>query len=274
MYKEKKLKNIIITVGIIYLILAVINLFIYDGSLEGIGDRWILKFGDNFFLGQINPMTLIMSLAVMGIFLLFIKGLKFERIPGRKQSLIEMVLDYFWQLTDETVPVQKYKKPTFVISMTLFFYILISNVLSGIPGISTTSVGGDLKAINLFTDTWYTPTSDLNVNVVYAVMVLLVGHAFAIKSKGLKNWLKTFLSPTPLMLPMNIIGEIAKPVSHSLRLFGNIMGGGILVFILSYMLKYFVLPVVLWGFFGWFVGAIQAFVFALLSITYTGSLLE
>ena len=76
------------------------------------------------------------------------------------------------------------------------------------------------------------------------------------------------------MLSMNIVGEIAKPVSHSLRLFGNIMGGGLLVLIISYLVKYTLLPVYLWGFFGIFVGSIQALVFTILAIAYIGSVIE
>lgn len=73
---------------------------------------------------------------------------------------------------------------------------------------------------------------------------------------------------------MNIVGELAKPVSHSLRLFGNIMGGGLLVLIISYLVKYLILPTFLWGFFGMFVGSIQALVFTILAIAYIGALLE
>jgi F-type H+-transporting ATPase subunit a len=67
---------------------------------------------------------------------------------------------------------------------------------------------------------------------------------------------------------MNVIGELAKPISHSLRLFGNIGGGAILTFMLSYLVKYLLLPVVFWGFFGLFVGLIQALVFSMLAVAY------
>ncbi|BBE32034.1 ATP synthase subunit a [Tepiditoga spiralis] len=274
--KDNKLKKIIISFFSLYVVLGIVNVIMSKEGLkemlDGVGQRWIYKFGDGFW-GQINPMTLIISAAIMIIVVLFFSTVKFERIPGRKQSIVELVLDYFWELVEDTIPDKRFRRATFVIATTLFFYILVSNLLGGMPGISVVPKSSGLS-LELFTDTWYTPTSDLNVNVTYAVMVLIISHIFAIRSKGIKNWLKMFIDPTPLMLPMNLIGEIAKPVSHSLRLFGNIMGGGILVLILSSMLKYFVLPVFLWGFFGWFVGLIQAFVFSLLAIAYIGALLE
>ena len=99
-------------------------------------------------------------------------------------------------------------------------------------------------------------------------MVFVISHAFPIKAKGFKAWLKGWFEPNPIMMPMNVIGELSKPISHSLRLFGNIAGGAILTFIFSYMLKYFLLPIFLWGFFGLFVGTIQALVFSILVIAY------
>ncbi|UYP00639.1 F0F1 ATP synthase subunit A [Oceanotoga sp. DSM 15011] len=273
MLKEKKLKNTIILFFALYVILGIVNVFTSKSELEGVGQRWIVEFGNGGFLGQINPMTVLMSGLIILIIILFAKSVKFERIPGRKQSIVELMLDYFWELVEDSVPDQKYRKPTFVISMSLFLFIGFANILSGMPGISVLPTNSGLS-VQLFTDTWYTPTSDLNTNLTFALMVFIISHVFAAKSKGVGKWLKSFIEPNPIMLPLNLISEIAKPVSHSLRLFGNIMGGGILVLIISYMLKYFVIPIFLWGFFGWFVGLIQAFVFALLSIAYIGSLLE
>ncbi|HEY8541971.1 MAG TPA: F0F1 ATP synthase subunit A, partial [Pseudothermotoga sp.] len=74
--------------------------------------------------------------------------------------------------------------------------------------------------------------------------------------------------------PMNVIGELSKPISHSLRLFGNIAGGALLTYLLAYMAKYLFLPVILWGFFGIFVGVIQALVFTVLAIAYISSALS
>jgi F-type H+-transporting ATPase subunit a len=105
-------------------------------------------------------------------------------------------------------------------------------------------------------------------------MTLVISHAFAIKVKGFGNWIKSFFQPVFIMFPMNLVGEISKPISHSLRLFGNIYGGGILVLILSYMVKYLILPVVLWGFFGMFIGLIQAMVFSMLTIAYIAGQIE
>jgi F-type H+-transporting ATPase subunit a len=70
------------------------------------------------------------------------------------------------------------------------------------------------------------------------------------------------------MMPLNVIGEIAKIVSISFRLFGNIMGGAIIILVVSYLTYSFILPPFLYAFFGLFVGTIQAFVFTMLTVVY------
>lgn len=270
---KDRVSKFIIFFFILYIGLGIINLFIFEMNLEGIGERWIVSFGKGGFFGQLNPMTLIMSFAIMIILILIARKIKFERIPGRVQAAVETFFDSFWQITEEIVPNPEFRRPTFVVAMSLFLYIVVSNVLGGIPGINVTPLANGIN-IQLFTDVWYSPTSDLNVNLTYAIMVLIISHVFAIKSKGFASWFKSFFEPNPIMFPLNIISEIAKPISHSFRLFGNIMGGGMLVLILSSIVKYFVLPVFLWAIFGWFFGFIQAFVFSLLTIVYIGSLLE
>ena len=100
------------------------------------------------------------------------------------------------------------------------------------------------------------------------IVVLFVVHFEAIRVKGLGAYLKSYSEPFIIMMPLNVVGEIAKGVSLSFRLFGNILGGAIIVTVISYLIKYTIVPVGLNLFFGLFVGTIQAFVFTMLSMTY------
>ncbi len=242
---------------------------------SGIGRVWQVNVPLPSILGTLNPVTIIMTIAVMSFLIYIAVSFKkhLTKIPSKKQAAIEMMLSFVYELVEDVIPVKEFVKPTFYVSMTLFLFILFSNILGGIPGVSV-GVESHHLVLNLFTDTWPSPTGDLNTNVTYAVMVLFISHIFAIKLKGFKTWMKGFFEPNPIMFPMNIIGELAKPVSHSLRLFGNIAGGGIMVLMLSYLAKYTVVPMVLWGFFGFFVGTIQAFVFSMLAIAYISVQLE
>ncbi len=259
---------------VVYVIIAIWNLNKIEFP-KGIGEVWQVKVPLPSILGTLNPITIIMTAVIF--LLITYMAIDFKRhltkIPSRKQAGIETVLSFVYELVEDVIPVKEFVRPTFYISATLFLFILFSNLLGGIPGISF-GVSNHHLILNLFNDTWPSPTGDLNTNVTYAVMVLFISHIFAIKLKGFKTWMKGFVSPNPIMLPMNIIGELAKPVSHSLRLFGNIAGGGIMVLMLSYLTKYTIVPVVLWGFFGFFVGTVQAFVFSMLAIAYISVQLE
>ncbi len=279
---SKKEKGFVGTILVLILIFWLLSLPRSPGMDQlgqiGIGTKWIYTIPvmeDFGFWSRINLLTVgVGAVIVLGL-ILFARsvGKKFSLIPDRRQSFVELLLEYLYNTVDDTVSRKEFVKPIFVISTTLFLFIAVANIISGIPGISVSVIDGR-PVFSFFTDTWATPTADLNTNATYAVMVLLISYVFGIKAKGFKKWAKSFFEPIPLMFPMNLVGEISKPISHSLRLFGNIYGGGILVFILSYMVKYMLLPIGLWGFFGMFIGLIQALVFSMLAIAYISSQIE
>jgi len=251
-------------------------------ALKNIANRWIVQFGpEKVWYYRINPMTVIMSFVVIAIIIAFARSVnkEYSLIPGRKQAFTESLMDFLYEIVESSIPNEKYARTVFKVAMTLFIYIAVSNLIGGfIPGISADVAvaqdGTRTVSFVLFNDTWFPPTGDLNTNLTYAVMVFIISQFFAIKTKGVKGWLKGFLEPVAFMLPMNIVGELAKPLSHAMRLFGNITGGGILVLVISYLVKYMFLPPFLWGYFGIFSGLIQAFVFSTLAIAYMSSSIE
>jgi F-type H+-transporting ATPase subunit a len=70
------------------------------------------------------------------------------------------------------------------------------------------------------------------------------------------------------LMPLNVVGEVAKVISISFRLFGNTLGGGIIIIVVSHLIWGLVLPPFLYGFFNFFVGTVQAFVFTMLTLVY------
>ena len=99
-------------------------------------------------------------------------------------------------------------------------------------------------------------------------MGFVIAHYAGIKSKGFKEYAKEYFQPIFFMMPLNLIGELAKIISISFRLFGNIMGGSIIILVVSYLTYSVLLPPFLNAFFGLFVGTIQAFVFTMLTVVY------
>jgi F-type H+-transporting ATPase subunit a len=93
--------------------------------------------------------------------------------------------------------------------------------------------------------------------------------AYGIQQKGLRGYLKHFAEPFPVLLPLNVLEELIKPITLALRLFGNIFAGGIMLALIGLIPTYALwAPNLLWKAFDGIIGVIQAFIFALLTVLY------
>jgi F-type H+-transporting ATPase subunit a len=169
-------------------------------------------------------------------------------VPGPLRVMGELLYTIFYTLTEDALGKEKAKTYGPLIC-TLFLFLVASNWLGVIPHLDE-------------------PTKDLNTPLGLGLMGFVIAHFAGIRSKGLKNYIKEYFQPIFFMMPLNVIGELAKVVSISFRLFGNIMGGSIIILVVSYLVYNLVLPPVLNAFFGIFVGTIQAFVFTMLTLVY------
>ena len=97
---------------------------------------------------------------------------------------------------------------------------------------------------------------------------LILTHKWDGEVKGLKEYVKEYFEPMFFLAPLNVVGEIAKVISISFRLFGNIMGGSIIIIVVSHLIWGLLLPPFLYAFFALFVGTVQAFVFMMLTLVY------
>jgi len=116
------------------------------------------------------------------------------------------------------------------------------------------------------------PTADVNVTGSLAILTFVLTHTLGLKSKGL-DYIKGFFQPFFLFAPLNVIGELARPISLALRLFGNLLGGSIIVGLVSAAVPYIV-PVPLHAYFDLFSSLIQTFIFIMLSMTFIGSAMD
>ena len=209
-----------------------------DGTAEGEPTFWGLNKATTVMLVLIDIFIIVMA---------FLSTRTLKMIPGRIQCVFEIVVELFSNLVEQALG--ENGKRHIPLLGSLFLFLWISNIIGSIP-----------MAVE--------PTRDLNVPIGHMLVVLFVVHFEAIRVKGLRAYLKSYNEPFFVMMPLNVIGEIAKGVSLSFRLFGNILGGAIIVMVISYLTKYTVIPVGLNIFFGLFVGTIQAFVFTMLGMTY------
>jgi F-type H+-transporting ATPase subunit a len=112
------------------------------------------------------------------------------------------------------------------------------------------------------------PTAYITTTGALAMIVFLSVPYFGVKLTGVGNYIKTYLEPSPLLLPLNIISELSRTLALAVRLFGNIFSGEVLVGVLLSLVP-FVLPLPLM-FLGLLTGTIQAYIFAILTMVYIG----
>ena len=154
------------------------------------------------------------------------------------------------------------------LAVALFVFILAANWLSVLPLQYSDSTGPH--------ELLQPASSDINFTLALALFVFVFYHAAGIWRHGLIGYLvKVVKGHIALLAPVNIVEEITKPVSLSLRLFGNMFAGGIMVALIG-LFPWFImwLPNAIWKSFDLFIGAIQAFVFALLTILYFSQSME
>ncbi|MBC8416508.1 MAG: F0F1 ATP synthase subunit A [Candidatus Cloacimonetes bacterium] len=197
---------------------------------------------------QLLRMLLIVDIVLLLTALFIRKNL--ARRPAKSQIIFELIYTSLEEFVSETLGEDKAYYTPYIV--TLFLFIWVCNMVGMIP------IPGFME-----------PTRNLNVPLSLGFMVVVVVHFSAIKFKGAWNHLQNYINPVknPLFL-LDIVGEVSKVVSISFRLFGNILGGAIIILVVSSLVSFVVFPIGLTLFFGIFVGTIQAFVFTMLALTY------
>ena len=184
----------------------------------------------------------------------FLATRRMNILPGRFQNVMEVIIGGFDSLLADTMGHEGRK--FFPLIATLGLYILTSNLLGMIPGFES-------------------PTANLNTTVSMAVVVFVMTHIVGVKVHGVK-YFKHFLGPvwwlTPIMIPIEIISHLARPLSLSVRLFGNIMGEDKVLAVVLLLVPLLVpLPVFVLMI---FTSCIQTFVFMLLAMMYIAGAME
>jgi len=180
---------------------------------------------------------------------------KIDIIPTKAQNFFEIIIsgmeEFMVDITGEE------GRWFFPIIATIFIYVATCNLLGLVPG-------------------FYPPTASINTTAACAIPVFLFTHFIGIKYHGIK-YVKHFLGPVwwliPIILPIELIGHLARILSLSFRLFGNITGHELVLAILFMLAGAFFAPLPIMAM-GIFVALVQAFVFFLLSIMYFAGAME
>lgn len=200
--------------------------------------------------------TILAGLIVFGVGLYMARRASSGR-PSKLQLAFETIVGAVQKQVESSMgPVAPFVVP---LAVTLFLFILIANWIGLLPS------GGYLEA----------PSADINMTLALALLVVVWIHVTAVRKKGWGGYFRSYAHPYAALIPLEIIGEIVKPFTLALRLFGNIFAGGVMLAIIALIPSYLLwFPNGLWKSFDLAIGAIQAFIFALLTILYFGFALE
>ncbi|GHU41912.1 ATP synthase subunit a [Clostridia bacterium] len=211
-------------------------------------------FGQTFWITTSHVCILIVMLILIGFAVAAnITIRKAQEVPGTFQNIVELIVDTLENLIVGTMG----KKGRVFVNYisTIFLFILISNV-SGLFGLRP-------------------PTADYGTTLALGLITFFIIHTMQIRNHKPKEIWEELCSPLPpwlpIWVPISIIEELAVPVSLSLRLFANILSGVLIMALLYAVLTPVAIawPSVLHGYFDLFMGAIQAYVFCILTMTYT-----
>lgn len=184
-----------------------------------------------------------------------IKKANANEVPSNFLNVVELIVESVENLVKSTMGVQNANFVPYILTLALF--LAVAN-LFGLLGFSP-------------------PTSDYSVTFALALITFVLTQYWKFKNAGgFFGYLKSYTEPMVLLTPLNIIGELANPISLSFRLFGNVMSGGIILTLIYQAAGYFapIIATPLHAYFDVFSGLLQTFIFIMLTMIFVGGLEE
>lgn len=242
--------------------------------------------GHGFWSVNLDTIIVSWSLAALFLFIFWTVARRASAgVPGRLQNLIEMIVSFVDSQVSETFHGRS--KVVAPLALTIFIWVWLMNFMDMIPVDLLPRIAGMIGHYGFGADPEHVyfkvvPTNDLNQTFAMSLTVFLLTLFFSVRVKGMKGYGKELLTHpfaapnivvqallAPANLILNIVETVAKPVSLSLRLFGNLYAGELL-FILIALLPWYVQPPLslAWTVFHLLVITIQAFIFMMLTIVY------
>lgn len=201
-----------------------------------------------FGISETIGYTWIVMILLTAASLLITRNLRPDVPPNRWRTALEVIVTAIQSQVEEISPCAS--RHVLYFSGTLFLFIALSNLLLVVPGFTP-------------------PTASLSTTAALALSVLIAVPLFGITGQGFIGYLKTYVQPSIIMLPFNIIGEFSRGISLAIRLYGNVMSGAVIAGILLGIAPFF-FPVVM-DVLGLLTGLIQAYIFAILATVYISS---
>jgi len=168
--------------------------------------------------------------------------------PSRWQAVLEMLVEGMAGQIEDTMRTPP--RPYLPLIGTLFLFVLTCNLAPLLPAVRA-------------------PTARLETTAALALIVFVAMHGYGIRTRGLRRYLAHYLEPNPLLLPLTLLSELTRTLSLMVRLFGNIMSHELVIAVLL-SLAGLLLPVPIMAL-GLLIGAVQAYIFAVLAAVFLGA---
>lgn len=212
----------------------------------------IIYFSSGFFkLNATIVFTWLVMFLLVGFSWLVARRATAAPEIGNRQNLLEVLVGGLLnQIRDAT---NQHPERFLPLLGTLFIFILVSNLLAVVPGFQP-------------------PTGSLSTTTAFSLIVFFAVPYYGIKENGVRNYLKSYIQPSPFMLPFNVIGELSRTFALAVRLFGNILSGTMMGAILLVIMPLFI-PVIM-QMLGLLIGVVQAYIFTVLAAVFIAAGLE
>ena len=206
-------------------------------------------FGQTVWITTSHVCILIVMLVLIGFFIAAnITMKKATEVPGTFQNICELIVEFLDNMISNAMGQWAPKFRNYI--GTIFLFILLSNI-SGLFGLRP-------------------PTADYGTTFALGIITFCLIHYNKFKHQKVKGVIKGLCDPWPIWAPINIVGDLAVPISLSLRLIANVLSGLVMTTLIYGLLGYIatIWPAALHVYFDLFSGAIQTYVFCMLTMTY------
>lgn len=226
-----------------------------------------LKAQEIFTVGNFGVTNSLFLTLLVSLTLIIMTGISYKKIkivPGVFQSAVEMGMGWLLELMESMLGSMKKAQQYFPLVATIFIFIMVSNFSGILPGVGSLEIEKGGHIIPLLRS----PAADLNFTIAFAVISVIITNIIGMLTVGVLPHVSKFINfsnPIKFFIGiLELVSEFAKIISLSFRLFGNVFAGEVLLIIIFFLAPYFIpLPFL---FLEVFVGLIQAFVFAMLTL--------
>lgn len=230
-----------------------------------------------FHIGSFEVTNSLLTAWIVVAFLIIVSLVlkkKIAKVPKGMQNLFESIFEYFIKVMDSVTGSRKMSTKFFPLVTTIFIFVLLNNWIGLVPGVGTIGFHEMHNGHEVFVPIFRAGSADLNFTLAVAIIAVAATHFFGIVVLGFSKHISKFVNlksiiKDPVMFfvgILEIVGEIAKTISFSFRLFGNIFAGEVLLTVVAILVPYVApLPFL---FLEIFVGLIQAVVFAMLTLVF------